>query len=304
MDKRSFGLGLGLGISLLALLATGPAELTLPLTGSYRVTQAPDNSFASTFALCGINDPSTCLNLGQQVKASSVPVAIASDQGNVSTNPSQINGTTIDTNSGNKSAGTQRVVIATDQPALTNPQPVNVQNTPSVSVSNAPNIGTHTQQDILNDAGTNGFTTTPFNVLTTELNALANAGVATSSVNGTSGKFSQSSTGNAVFGRCWATLGGAFASAASAGASLSIWFLTSTDGGTTFESQTVSPPPRPADITIPVGAATYAANAVLLSPPRQYLWSETVKIVLQNNTGQAMPASGNVVTCGPEAMKQ
>lgn len=37
-----------------------------------------------------------------------------------STNVDQLNGTTIDTNSGNKSAGTMRVVIATDQPALSN----------------------------------------------------------------------------------------------------------------------------------------------------------------------------------------
>jgi hypothetical protein len=35
-------------------------------------------------------------------------------------------GTTIDTNSGNKSAGTQRVVLATDQPALTTAMPVSV----------------------------------------------------------------------------------------------------------------------------------------------------------------------------------
>ncbi len=39
---------------------------------------------------------------------------------NASTNTAQIAGTTTDTNSGNKSAGTQRVVLATDQPALTN----------------------------------------------------------------------------------------------------------------------------------------------------------------------------------------
>lgn len=37
-----------------------------------------------------------------------------------SANVDQLNGTTIDTNSGSKSAGTQRVVLATDQPALTN----------------------------------------------------------------------------------------------------------------------------------------------------------------------------------------
>ena len=36
-----------------------------------------------------------------------------------STNVDQVNGTTVDTNSGNKSAGTQRVVLATDQPNLT-----------------------------------------------------------------------------------------------------------------------------------------------------------------------------------------
>lgn len=39
---------------------------------------------------------------------------------NQSVNVSQLNGTTTDTNSGNKSAGTLRVVLATDQPALTN----------------------------------------------------------------------------------------------------------------------------------------------------------------------------------------
>lgn len=39
---------------------------------------------------------------------------------NSSVNQTQWNGTTVDTNSGTKSAGTLRVVIATDQPALTN----------------------------------------------------------------------------------------------------------------------------------------------------------------------------------------
>lgn len=39
---------------------------------------------------------------------------------NASTNLAQLAGTTTDTNSGNKSAGTLRVVLATDQPALTN----------------------------------------------------------------------------------------------------------------------------------------------------------------------------------------
>jgi hypothetical protein len=39
---------------------------------------------------------------------------------NSSVNQAQVGGTTVDTNSGVKSAGTQRVVLATDQPQLTN----------------------------------------------------------------------------------------------------------------------------------------------------------------------------------------
>jgi hypothetical protein len=45
------------------------------------------------------------------------PVSIS---GNQAVNVAQVAGTTADTNSGNKSAGTLRVVLATDQPALTN----------------------------------------------------------------------------------------------------------------------------------------------------------------------------------------
>lgn len=45
---------------------------------------------------------------------------IATLPANATQNQTQWNGTTVDTNSGNKSAGTLRVVLATDQPALTN----------------------------------------------------------------------------------------------------------------------------------------------------------------------------------------
>lgn len=52
-----------------------------------------------------------------------VAVSLAANQ---SVNNAQIAGTTTDTNSGNKSAGTQRMVLATDQPNLTTP--LNVKN--------------------------------------------------------------------------------------------------------------------------------------------------------------------------------
>lgn len=77
--------------------------------------------------------------VGQKTMANSLPVTLASDQsavpvsgtfwqatqpvsisGTLAENQTQIAGTAIDVNSGNKSAGTQRVVLATDQPQLTN----------------------------------------------------------------------------------------------------------------------------------------------------------------------------------------
>ena len=51
---------------------------------------------------------------------------IGSLAANQSVNQAQVAGTAVDTNSGNKSAGTQRIVIATDQPNLTTPLNENV----------------------------------------------------------------------------------------------------------------------------------------------------------------------------------
>jgi len=55
-----------------------------------------------------------------QVKLATGANTIGALSANQSVNTAQVAGTTTDTNSGNKSAGTQRIVIATDQPALTN----------------------------------------------------------------------------------------------------------------------------------------------------------------------------------------
>ena len=60
------------------------------------------------------------------------PVSIA---GNQAVNVSQLAGTTTDTNSGNKSAGTLRVVIATDQPSLNNALPVSQSGTWTVTAT-------------------------------------------------------------------------------------------------------------------------------------------------------------------------
>ncbi|SRR6266568_1932870 len=54
----------------------------------------------------------------------------------INTTVAKVGSTNIDTNSGNKSAGTQRIVIATDQPALTNAQPGNITQLLSSAYSN------------------------------------------------------------------------------------------------------------------------------------------------------------------------
>lgn len=54
------------------------------------------------------------------IAAVSVLWPVSAQFGTTIVNLLQLNGTTVDTNSGNKSAGTQRVVIATDQPQFTN----------------------------------------------------------------------------------------------------------------------------------------------------------------------------------------
>jgi hypothetical protein len=60
---------------------------------------------------------------------------IGSLTANQTVNVAQIAGTTTDTNSGNKSAGTQRIVIATDQPNLTTP--LNVKETKTATNTTA-----------------------------------------------------------------------------------------------------------------------------------------------------------------------
>lgn len=69
--------------------------------------------------------PANTNNLNVALAASSATVTVSgtvttTPPSNASTNVTQWNGNTVDTNSGTKSAGTLRVVLATDQPQLTN----------------------------------------------------------------------------------------------------------------------------------------------------------------------------------------
>lgn len=123
------------GTSNATILATtdfGAAPLSAVVSGT--VTTTPPANASTNVAQ--INGTTTDSNSGTK-SAGTIRVVLATDQpqltnkllvtpdsialpANQSVNVAQVAGTTTDTNSGTKSAGTIRVVLATDQPALTN----------------------------------------------------------------------------------------------------------------------------------------------------------------------------------------
>jgi hypothetical protein len=148
--------------------------------------------------------------------------------------------------------------------------------------------------DFLQKPGTNGFLTTPFNLLTTELNALANNASAVSSVGGTSGVFSQTNWASGIWGISHFKAGGAFTP--TVGGYLAVWFLYSPDGGTTFEKVVSGTDlPRSPDIMIPLYVSAHATNDLVQASGilRLAWWSH--KIFVVNHSGVSLPATGNII---------
>jgi hypothetical protein len=93
---------------------------------------------------------------------------------NSSVNVNQVAGTAVDTNSGNKSAGTQRMVIATDQPNLTTPLNTNVSQINGVAASMGNGVsGTGVQRVTLASDSTGQV------ALATGANTIGNVGINT-----------------------------------------------------------------------------------------------------------------------------
>lgn len=146
--------------------------------------------------------------------------------------------------------------------------------------------------------GSSGFITSPFSLMTTELNTLGSTDTATSSVGGSSGVFSQSNTANGIWGQIYFTSGGAFTPTGSpyfAG-----WFLFSPDGGSTFEiTASNTALPRSPDFYVPLRTTAYASgNKVPASNVTRLPWW-SFKVYLQNNSGVSLPSSGNILSVGP-----
>ena len=162
--------------------------------------------------------------------------------------------------------------------------------------------------NFLHAAGTHGFIVTPFALETTELNALGAGAAAVSSVGGSSGVFTQSHTANAQEAAIWFKSGGTFTPAA--GQALLGWFLGYDSVNTAYETEVATPSTtvpalsRQPDFIIPLDNAAFAsgnlrfasgANGVVPAP-----WTD-FKVLIQNWGATALPASGNVIYCGPVA---
>ena len=149
----------------------------------------------------------------------------------------------------------------------------------------------------LETAGTNGFIATPFNLLTTELNTLANGSSATSSVGGTSEVFTQTNYANAQKCQIYFTSGGAFTPT---GASyFQGWFLFSPDNGTSYETAALIT--RNPDFIIPLAGSAFASTNIALANGVTRVPWWTNKVYLTNNSGVSLPASGNTLKAGPVA---
>lgn len=148
--------------------------------------------------------------------------------------------------------------------------------------------------NFLEAPGTNGFIIAPFTVLTTELNA---TGIGALSTLGAAK--SQTTSGSGIWGHIWFKAGGGFTPVGAP--NIAGWFIISTDGGTTFEISSATPARSP-DFIIPLAAAAYNTNDIVMAPGLVKLWFPTIKVLVLNNSGVALPASGNTITVGPVAI--
>jgi hypothetical protein len=156
-------------------------------------------------------------------------------------------------------------------------------------------------------AGTTIYTvqTTNTSLLTTEMNSLANAAFAVSSVGGSSGIFNNTvqtvgsiaPTANlggylrAFLELVLAAPTGAFA----ANSAIYLWFLKSIDGSN-FEDTTVTP--RPPDVIVPIEANSSAQRITMDVKLPQGVWKLMAENV-QGSSTQALASSGNKVTIQP-----
>jgi hypothetical protein len=146
-----------------------------------------------------------------------------------------------------------------------------------------------------------GFLTSPFTVMSSELSSLANGNSAVSSVNGTSGVFTQASQGSGIWGTVNFVAGGAFTP--TAGGYLAGWFTFSPDG-TVFEKVVSNTDlPRPPDFIVPLFVSAYSANDVQQASGLVRLPWWSYKVFVVNRSGAALPSSNNLIKLSSVAVQ-
>jgi hypothetical protein len=143
----------------------------------------------------------------------------------------------------------------------------------------------------------NGLYQSALTLMTTELNSLASGSGVVSSAGGlsTNGVFNNTLTGQAVLGDVYFNLGGS--ATPTAGANIAAWFMTSPDGGTTYEDTTVALSRAP-DFIIPVGVHAYTGGGQVFKSngvhkvivPATYF-----RLYVVGTLGVALPPSGNTL---------
>lgn len=140
--------------------------------------------------------------------------------------------------------------------------------------------------------GNNGLIGSLVSLMTTELESITTGSVIISSVNGASGVFTNSNTGQALFGEIFYYAGNAGCTPSTAGANIAGWFLTTPDS-TAYELTTAAPARSP-DFIIPLplsaigGANTNVEKAAgLVRVP-----AIPFKVLIQNNSGVTFGAGG------------
>jgi hypothetical protein len=113
-------------------LAGVPTNENITLPGNYFRIKVTNNG----------GSPTTTLQIDTTFGIMNTGPYTLTNLGNSKVSVNELNGTAIDTNSGNKSAGTQRMVIATDQPNLTTALNVAGGKTNNNAAPGATNLGT------------------------------------------------------------------------------------------------------------------------------------------------------------------
>ena len=145
-------------------------------------------------------------------------------------------------------------------------------------------------------AGTGGFITTPFDLLTTELNSLASGNTALSSVGGTSGVFDQSNTGAYVWGVLSFVGGGTWTPGA--GGYMHVWFLTKADGSNYSKYLANANQARKPDGVIGFLNTSHASGDVVESEGYVQIPAVPFMVLARSVAGATAPASGNKIRLG------